>query len=132
MVSLYQLPMLECSNCGQHLGHMYEDYYTLTKKLMEDLANLDVPVGTYKTSNGNDDLTPFIKTYYTWYTKQSEPVPIHLPGNIIARGLLRLRELKDDDLPFGSAVEDDGQMSIYEPRICCLRMFQTDPKMTKI
>lgn len=130
-MALYQLPMLECSNCGQHLGHKYEDYYTLTKQLTEELKIRDVPVGTYVASDG-DDISAFINTYYSWYTKQDGPVPLHEPGNIISRALLRLRELNTSHLPFGNARENDGQLSIYEPRICCMRMFQTDPMMTKI
>lgn len=131
-MALYQLPMLECSNCGQHVGHKYEDYYTLTKQLMDELSTRNVPSGSYVTTDG-DDITSFVKTYYTWYQNQDpQVVPRHDPGNIIARALLRLRELDESQLPFGSAHEDDGQLSIYEPRICCMRMFQTDPMMTKI
>jgi DNA-directed RNA polymerase subunit N (RpoN/RPB10) len=132
-MALYQLPMLECSNCGQHLGHKYEDYYTLTKQLVEELKTKSVPTGTYTASDG-DDISAFINIYYSWYTNpdRTEPVPQHEPGNIVARALLRLRELNSQQLPFGSAREDDGQISIYEPRICCMRMFQTDPMMTKI
>lgn len=132
-VPLYELPMLECSSCGQHLGHLYEDYYRLTKQLMEELETQSVPYGDYTTSQG-DDLTSFVQTYYTWLIEQDQTrsIPVHEPCNIIARALLRTRELKLEHLPFGSAKEDDGQMSVHEARICCLRMFQTDPKMTKL
>lgn len=125
--------MLECSNCGQHVGHLYEDYYTLTKQLTDELARRDVPNGTYRTISG-DDISSYINTYYSWYDKNKEgvQVPKHEPGNIIARALLRTRELEAEHLPFGSTTESDGQMSIHEARICCIRMFQTDPMMTRI
>lgn len=130
-MALYQLPMIECSSCGQHLGHLYESYYTLTQQLTEELKNYDTPSGTYRADNG-DDISQFINTYYTWYNQQEGPVPTHEPCNIVARALLRLRELEPEHLPFGSTREPDGQMSFYEARICCMRMLQTDPKMTKI
>ena len=131
IMALYQLPMLECSNCGQHLGHLYNSYYTLTQQLIKELDGRSVPTGKYVSATG-DDISPFIKTYYEWYAKQTGSVPDHQPGNIVARGLLRLRDLDATHLPFGSVREDDGQLSIYDVRICCMRMFQTDPKMTKI
>lgn len=132
IIMAYELPMLECSNCGQHLGHMYNDYYILTKQLMEELKNTDVPRGTYITSY-DDDISDYISTYYSWYqTQDVNMVPVHEPGNIVARALLRTRTLKPEHLPFGSATEADGQLSIHEGRICCMRMFQTDPKMTNI
>lgn len=131
-MALYELPMLECSNCGQHLGHIYESYYQLTKQLTDELKDNDVPSGEYITSYG-DDITDFITTYYDWYAEQDHSeVPVHEPGNIIARALLRLRPLESDHLPFGSAHEEDGQISVYEARICCMRMLQTDPMMTQI
>ena len=137
-MALLQLPMLECTNCGQHLGHLYEDYYTLTEQLMQELTdNPDrVPRGTYRTTHSTpvDDITEFIRTYYTWYLaeKDKKSIPVHEPGNIVARALLRTQELKAAHLPFGSNREPDGQLSIHEARICCLRMFQTDPMMIKI
>jgi len=130
-MALYQLPMLECSSCGQHLGHKYDDYYTLTKQLIEELQISNVPTGYYNTSD-DDNISNFIHTYYIWYNKQTVKVPDHTPGNIISRALLRIVELDEKNLPFGSLREEDGQISIFEPRICCMRMFQSDPKMTKI
>ena len=131
-MALYELPMLECSNCGQHLGHVYESYYQLTKQLIEELKGQRVPSGSYVAQDG-DDISEFISTYYSWYDAQ-EPgtVPVHEPGNIVARALLRIRDLEPDHLPFGSALEQDGQISVYDARICCMRMLQTDPMMTKI
>lgn len=124
--------MLECGNCGQHLGHIYEDYYTLSKQLTDELKDGGVPSGTYVATSG-DDVSAFINTYYLWFKGEHEgPIPIHEPENIVARALLRIKELDPEELPFGSSREADGQLSIFEPRICCLRMLQTDPMMTKI
>lgn len=132
MAGIYELPMLECSSCGTHLGHLYEIYYTLRDQLTDDLVINGTPNQTYTGANG-DDLTPFITTYYEWLnTVDKDKVPDHQPSNIIARALLRTRELEKEHLPFGSAKEDDDQMSVHEARICCLRMFQTDPKKTNL
>ena len=129
------MPLLECSSCGEYVGPFYDDYYKLSKKLINDLAGRDVPTDSYVTKEG-DDIGPYIKTYYEWLTDEQQVVnatlPEHTPGNIVARGLLRLRELEPEHLPFGSQRAADGQMSIFETRICCLRMFQTDPAGTEM
>ena len=133
-MALYQLPMNECSSCGHIVGHMYEDFYSLTKQLMEELKTRSIPSGSYTTKEG-EDLTGFVTTYYTWYEahKNDESPPLeYFPANIIARALLKTRDLTDKHLPFGSAREDDNQLSFHEPRICCLRMLETDPMMTDI
>ena len=129
-MTTYQLPMLECSSCGQFIGPFYDDYYALSKRLIEDLARREVPTDTYTTED--DDIGPFIKTYYEWHSKQEDKsrLPVHTPANIVARALLRLRELTPTHLPFGSLKVEDGQMSMFEARMCCLRMFQTDPTAT--
>jgi len=112
---------------------MYEDYYALTKQLINDLENYGSPTGSYVVKTNGDDITEFVQTYYTWYNSQEGAnIPLHEPGNIIARALLRTQKLESSHLPFGSNVQDDGQLSIHEARICCLRMLQTDPMMTKI
>lgn len=131
-MALYELPMLECSSCGQHLGHLYEDFYTLTKQLINELKSSGRPTGSYVTK-ADDDITEFVQTYYDWYNQQEgADAPVHEPANIVARALLRTQRLEPTHLPFGSNVQDDGQLSIHEARICCLRMLQTDPMMTKI
>jgi DNA-directed RNA polymerase subunit N (RpoN/RPB10) len=132
-MALYELPMLECSSCGQHLGHLYKDFYTLTKQLKNELEYSGRPTGSYITKANNDNITEFVRTYYDWYKQQEgADVPVHEPSNIVARALLRTQELDSAHLPFGSNVQDDGQLSTHEARICCLRMLQTDPMMTKI
>jgi DNA-directed RNA polymerase subunit N (RpoN/RPB10) len=129
-MSLYDNPMLECSSCGTHLGHLYEDYHALSARLTKDLQSGSL--GQYVT-RADDDLTEFISTYYKWYGSVDKSLyPKHEPGNIVARALLRTRKLKEEHLPFGSTTEPDGQISVHETRICCLRMLQTDPMMTKI
>jgi DNA-directed RNA polymerase subunit N (RpoN/RPB10) len=116
--------MPECSSCGQYVSHLMDDYYKLTTQLIKELPN---PTGSYITKDG-DDITPFIKTYYTWVGNSK---PQYMPGNIVARALLRIKDLKQQDLPFGSNRTTDGQLSLTtETRICCLRMFQTDPVAT--
>ena len=134
MAALYGLPMNECSSCGHVVGPHYEDFYTLTKQLKEELRDRSVPSGTYTTKEG-ENLSQFIKTYYSWYEehKNDDTPPLeYFPANIIARALLKTRELKREHLPFGSSREDDNQLSFHEPRICCLRMLETDPMMTDL
>ena len=130
-MALYQLPMLECSSCGQIVGHMYEDYYRLSEQLMKELKEQpeQIPRGDYQALS---DLNPFIKTYYAWYLKNKETALEYYPCNIIARALLQTCVLVEGHLPFGSKREEDNQLSYFEPKICCLRMLETDPMMTKI
>ena len=123
-MSHQQLSMIECSSCGQQLGHLYEDYYELTIKLERELKNGKID-GSYKTRHG-DDLSMFLKTYYDWATDNAEKA-VFQPANIIARALLRIKELDTKDLPFGMKTELDGQRDVHEVRVCCLRMFQCDP-----
>jgi DNA-directed RNA polymerase subunit N (RpoN/RPB10) len=127
-MALEQLPMIECSSCGQCIGHLFEDYYDLSKNLIDELAYREVPSGTYITSMG-DDISKFIHTYYTWYNNIEDKSGVlkYSPKNIVARALLRLQDLTEDSLPFGSDREPDMQLSPYNTRICCLRMFMSDP-----
>lgn len=126
-MALEQLPMIECSSCGNCIGHLFEDYYDLSKQLIDELSRNDVPSGKYITNEG-DDISEFISTYYTWYdTIDKSKVLEYSPRNIVARALLRLRELSPDHLPFGTEREPDMQLSPYNTRICCLRMFMSDP-----
>lgn len=122
---IMSLPMLECSSCGQYVGHLYEDYFTLTKKLIDELEHRDVPSMRYITSL-DKDITEFIQNYYTWYDlhKDEEGVLEYLPGAIVSRALLNL---EITPLPFGKHSEPDGQHSPFEARPCCLRMLQTNP-----
>jgi len=136
-MALYRFPMIECSSCGTVVGHLIYDYYRLSKQLIEDLKENGVPTGSYRvTETGyEDDLTPFVTTYYQWLAQHQsdDPPPVeYKPVNVIARALLRRRELDPADLPFGSKREEDGQLSMLEERFCCLRMLQTDPMGTQI
>lgn len=134
-MALYQLPMIECSSCGQCIGHLFSDYYDLSKKLIDELQKRDVPTGDYTTSQG-DDIGPYLRTYYEWYSKAKAEVAGEVleyqPKNIVARALLRIKDLTDDMLPFGSLREPDGQLTPYEARTCCLRMFLGDPGATTL
>lgn len=117
--------MLECSSCGQYVGHLYEDYYTLTKQLVHELEHRTIPTMRYITSS-NKDVSKFIHNYYTWYDQHKDEASVleYLPGAIVSRALLNLKETP---LPFGSLSEPDGQQSPFEAKICCLRMLQTNP-----
>jgi DNA-directed RNA polymerase subunit N (RpoN/RPB10) len=133
-MALYELPMNECSSCGNIVGQLYPDFYDLTKQLMEELKTKSIPTGSYITKEG-EDLSKFVKTYYTWYNTHKDDTvkPLeYFPTNIIARALLKTRDLTEEHLPFGSSREADNQLSFHEPRICCLRMLETDPMMTDI
>jgi DNA-directed RNA polymerase subunit N (RpoN/RPB10) len=136
IMALYRIPMIECSSCGQCIGHLFEDYYDLSKRLIDELKDNEIPNSDYTVTSTSDDIRPFLKTYYIWYSNLTDDeklnVPVHSPANVVARALLRLEELKTSDLPFGSAREDDNQISAFEARICCLRMFMSDPGATII
>ena len=123
----YQLPMMECSACGNHVGHMYDDYYELSKRLYDDIASSDDGFpkleGIYLTKR-NRDLKPFLQTYYNWLKKQ-DGLEYYEPANVIARALLSVIPLTETALPYSK--EPDNQLGVFEARMCCMRMFQADP-----
>ena len=127
---VYALPMPECSSCGRFLGHLYDDHIELTKKLQEDLSNGGSPSGQYRGAVSGEDITDFINTYYTWraeFDKKHKDFPVFTPLNIVSRALIAVKPLEEEDLPFGTAREEDGQRTVFEHSICCLRMFQGNP-----
>ena len=123
---VYALQMPECSSCGRFLGHLYDDHVELTKKLTDDLAKNSKPTGKYIGAVSTQDITSFIDTYYTWKAKNPDS-PDFKPLNIVSRAFLALKPLEESDLPFGTAREDDGQRTVFDHPICCLRMFQGNP-----
>lgn len=125
-MAAYHLPMIECSTCGTCLGDKYGDYYRITAYLGEVLKTgqpIDPADPKFHYGDG-ESLGPFLAVYYTWLKGQS--VNLYEPSNVVARGLLRLRELKAEYLPFGR-VNPDGQRNQFEASICCLRMLHLDP-----
>lgn len=139
-MSHYELQMIECSSCGNIVGHLYDDYYALRGQLQKELdSGRKVPSGSYVVKATGDDIGPYLRTYYEWANDQIDEDPSAIkaiiaqryqPANIVARAMLRIKELDKDDLPFGSKREADGQLSRFETRMCCLRMMQTDPTGT--
>jgi len=135
---VYSLKMPACSACGKQLRHLYEDHADLTKQLDTELGErpnfraTKVPTGYYLGKISGIDLTDFIKTYYTWELKLEQDTDENTfePNNIISRGLLRLQELTEDMLPFGTQREPDNQISLLTESLCCLRMFQCDPSFS--
>ena len=127
---VYALPMPECSSCGRFLGHLYDDHIELTKKLQTDIDNTGSPQGQYIGTISGEDITEFINTYYTWraeWDKTHPGFPVFTPLNIVSRALIAVKPLEEKDLPFGTAREEDGQRTVFEHSICCLRMFQGNP-----
>ena len=124
---VYALQMPECSSCGRFLGHLYDDHVELTKKV-----TLNIEKGTiddeYIGTVSNINITNFIMTYYTWVEKpENANGPEFTPLNIVSRAFLSLKDLTEDDLPFGTIRESDGQRSVFDHPLCCLRMFQGNP-----
>lgn len=136
----YDLQMIECSSCGNVVGHLFDDYYALRARLQKEInSGRDIPSDQYVVQATGDDIGPFLRTFYTWVkeTVDEDPDSVkafvarrYQPANIVARAMLRLKELDKEELPFGSKREADGQHSRFEPRICCLRMLGTDPTGT--
>lgn len=126
---VYALPMPECSSCGRFLGHLYDDHIELTKKLEKDIAN-GGPTGSYIGQVSGEDITQFVNTYYEWrveWDKTHPDFPVFTPLNIVSRALIAIKPLETTDLPFGTAREVDGQRTVFEHSLCCLRMFQGNP-----
>jgi hypothetical protein len=128
----YHLPMIECSTCGNAVGHLYADYYRITQKLKEVLKEhggmIDFAAVEYRYGDDNT-VGPFLATYYTWLQAQKalgSSVDFYEPANVVARGLLRIRDLAPEHLPFGR-LNPDGQRGRFEASICCLRMLHSDP-----
>lgn len=125
---VYALQMPECSSCGRFLGHLYDDQVELTNKLTKELEKRPVPSDSYVGKISKLDITPFIKTYYEWRSKrENKTKPVFTPLNIVSRAFLSIKELEESDLPFGTAREADGQRSVFDHPLCCLRMFQGNP-----
>jgi hypothetical protein len=127
---VYALPMPECSSCGRFLGHLYDDHIELTKKLQKDLDESGGPRGYYVGQVSGEEITDFVHTYYRWRNvwDQTHPdFPVFNPLNIVSRALIAIKPLEETDLPFGTAREMDGQRTVFEHSICCLRMFQGNP-----
>ena len=128
MTSLaYAMQMPCCSNCGRQLRHLYEDHIDLTRKLLDDIKNRGGPSGRFVGSISGKDITDFINVYYTW-KKGNKGAPPFQPGNIVARALISIRDLDETMLPFGAAArEEDGQLSMLNEPVCCLRMLHCNP-----
>lgn len=127
---VYALPMPECSSCGRFLGHLYDDHIELTKKLQRDVEEKGGPSGRYIGSISGEDITDFVMTYYKWrkdFDKTHPGFTVFTPLNIVSRALIAVKPLEVTDLPFGTAREVDGQRTVFEHSICCLRMFQGNP-----
>jgi len=137
----YHLPMIECSSCGKIIGHLYHDYYELslkTSRILKSLTDKEDDLSTvYKALadqiDGNSDfkygdgnsLSEYLSTYYEWLSENLEH-DYFTPHNIVARGLLRLRDLKPEHLPINKLAEDN-QRNHFEASTCCLRMLHSDP-----
>lgn len=129
MSLVYAMPMPSCSSCGRQMRHLYEDHINLTRKLERDLQDNTVQYETYKGQISKIDITEFVHTYYNWSQKHPE-APTFKPHNIIARGLLSLKPLTEEMLPFGMDREEDNQLSILAESLCCLRMLQCNPSLS--
>lgn len=128
---VYRMSMPCCKNCGRQLRILYEDHAELTKQLTEELETTDIPVGRYVGRVSGKDITGFIKTYYTWASKPENKTKIKFqPLNVVARGLLSLKVLTEEMLPFGQDREKDGQISILSESICCMLMLQCNPALS--
>ena len=135
-MSTFYLPMTDCSACNRHVAHLYEAYYTLTERLLRRLST-SPSIADFAASIRDGDFTydghniaSFLQVYYGWAAK-NEALALFEPANVVARALLRIRELEESHLPFGSKAAD-GQRNAYDAPICCLRMFQCDPSMQTI
>ena len=142
----YQLPILECSSCGNYVGHLMEDYYNMSRALIDSLRAARVRPAdgnvapalddVYKTKTGKD-IKPYLEAYYKWEaTIPAGSKKIRLsPPNVVARALLDDKEPPaEGDEKFyliGGPLEADGQRNLMEPRGCCLRMFMGDPMMNE-
>lgn len=118
-----------CSSCGRQMGHLYEDHINLSKKLETELKSTAVPQQNYIGDISGKDITDFVHTYYSWQVKNPNKIKFQ-PHNIISRGLLSLSPLTEEMLPFGTAREEDNQLSMLSEPVCCLRMLQCDPKFS--
>jgi hypothetical protein len=129
---VYLMPMPCCSNCGKQLLHLYEDHVNLSKKLSDELKDHpgSVPEQDYRGEISGKDITEFIVTYYTWKKNNPDEEISFQPHNVVARGLLSLKQLEPNMLPFGMDREQDGQLSIFSEPVCCLRMFQCNPSFS--
>jgi DNA-directed RNA polymerase subunit N (RpoN/RPB10) len=133
IMSLY-LPMIECSSCGNQLGHLFVPYLNMSKQLLRDTVSADRDYDSIidaltdnksKYEYDDGDASAFLITYYTW-AKDHRDQDVFQPSNLVARALLEIKTLDNARLPFGRP-GSDGQRNAYDARTCCLREFQCTP-----
>lgn len=127
---VYQLHAPTCFNCGKNLRHLYHDHIELTNQLIDELkSGRNIPQKKYIGRISGKNITPFLITYYTW--KQEHPNSVDFqPVNLVARGLITLKKLTPEMLPFGMDREEDNQISVLTENRCCLRMFLCNPLLS--
>lgn len=133
--------MIECSNCGNQLGHLHSMYYKYGKAFTawyttaDSLREFASSNTTYivDTEEPRRDIAEWLKTYCSWladHMNPDDPLP-YTSYNLVARALLAYTPLDVEELPFGSRAKT-GRSDLTEAKYCCLRMFMCDPTNVSI
>ncbi len=125
-----ELPIIECTACGNIVGHLFEQMYNHEKILstIHDLnvnaINMDRNV-TIKMPDNVKDLNGLWEAYYSRYYEYLKTVPeiqykyaIYNTRNLVVRALL---SVVPESVTF--PINDNGFQSI---RYCCMRTLLCD------
>ena len=132
---VYSLSMPTCSSCGKAMNNLYNDHADLTKKLTKAIESNEVELTTFYARDSEKDCTQFIRTFYKWKRKNDEEnniAKIYQPSVVVAHALLKFNDspLTEDELPFGCGRREvDGQRSVFNVSLCCLRQLLCKPDL---
>lgn len=124
-----QLPMIECSSCGNIVGHLYDDYYLALETLTpihDDLVTGRLTPSSVvslfsKLKNGNI-FEHYLQLYYEDLVENGRDANLYTPAALVSKALLFHRELRPSDLPLHEHERDPMTCVKY----CCTRMFLCD------
>lgn len=139
------VPALECTSCGNHVGHLFPYYFKLTSLLNAEvdeegvtlhqaLVNGDLEVDTGKINEADFDTngqaplgniwTNYLKKYYVWVqSAEPEDKNDYEAKNLVARALLEEVASNADREGKEKWVE---HTSTEATRYCCTNTFQND------
>jgi DNA-directed RNA polymerase subunit N (RpoN/RPB10) len=111
------LPMLQCTSCNYNIGHLFIDYYKMTRllnKLIDDKFDFKTDVEGFITTGGDtrDIYKQFIQPYYLY--SDDEDKKLFETRAIIAYALFNFEQLKAEHFPLRSLVN--------KMKYCCTRM----------
>lgn len=121
--------MIECSSCGNIVGHLIDDYYTAVKilsdihdNLIKNEITLSAAESLFSSLKNGNIFTNYLKLYYEDMNRNKRDPSLYSPSALVAKALLFHRKLRQSDLPLNEHEKDE--MTCV--KICCTRMLLCD------